>query len=149
MTTQKPTTKLFAMQLVSKSLIPTATHTHTRSQTSIYRLQIAFAACTHTPISAQQGPGCAVGGAARNAAGRYRCVDSSGNAAACSPGCKAGEVLYKTLGMDVCQEVVNKLGALFFLWLSLQSLVCLWRRVPGCTGQIFQILKPALLFIFW
>lgn len=32
---------------------------------------------------------------------------------------------YKKLGMDVCQEVVNKLGTLFFLWLSLPSLVCL------------------------
>lgn len=53
---------------------------------------------------------------------------------------------YKKLGMDVCQEVVNKLGTLFFLWLSLPSLVCLCRRVPGCAGRISRVLSPAL---FW
>lgn len=53
---------------------------------------------------------------------------------------------YKKLGMDVCQEVVNKLGTLFFLWLSLPSLVCLCRRVPGCAGRNFWVLSRAL---FW
>lgn len=124
---------------------PPHTHTHTFVFTDYQFSLQARAAHVHTQTSAQQVPRAAAG-AARSTAGSHRCVDSSGKTASRSPGCEVWEVVYKKPGMDVCQEVVNKLGALFFLWLSLQSLVCLWRRMPGCTGQIFQSLQWVLFF---
>lgn len=91
------------------------------------------AAAPHPQLSAQQSPGM-VPPERRE----------PGQSSSCSPRLQSLAAGYKKLGMDVCQEVVNKLGALFFLWLSLQSRVCLWRRVPGCAGRIFRILSLAL-----
>lgn len=148
MIAQKPMKELFTVQLGLKSLIPPAlphTHTHTLAFTYYKCSSQARAAHVHTQTSAQQVPRAAAG-AARSTAGSHQCADSSGKTASRSPGCEVWEVVYKKPGMDVCQEVVNKLGALFFLWLSLQSLVCLWRRMPGCTGQIFHSLQWVLFF---
>lgn len=73
----------------------------------------------------------------------------------CSPRLPSLALGYKKLGMDVCQEVVNKLGTLFFLWLSLPSLVCLcrscradfWDPKPGSFlggRQGGAVMNPAL-----
>lgn len=93
------------------------------------------AAAPHPQLSAQQGPGM-VPPERRE----------PGQSSSCSPRLQSLAAGYKKLGMDVCQEVVNKLGALFFLWLSLQSRVCLWRRVPGCGWADFSYSEPGA---FW
>lgn len=112
---------------------------HTHTLTLLY-LQMTNSLCRHelrprTSLSQHSTVLSAGAGAARDAAGNHRCVDSEGKAASCSRGCEVWDVVYKERGVDVCQEVVNKLGALFFLWLSLESLVCLWRKLPGFSDS--------------
>lgn len=136
--TQKRT--FYCAVCIEISYPPPPTNT-TYKLTPLY-LQITTFLCRHylhtCPYKSQHSRVLsALAGAARNAAGNHRCVDSQDKTAPCSLGCKVWEVVYKKLGMDVCQEVVNKLGALFFLWLSLRSHVCLWRRCPTALGRLF------------